>query len=272
MQENDKKRSGSLAGLRVLVTRPRHQAAEFIALLEQAGAVPLVVPTIAIVDPVSWGPTDAAIGQLDGYDWLIFTSVNGVHFFLRRLAEQGISAAALRRRAIICIGPKTAAALAKFGIDTHVLPDRYQAEGLLATLNGLDVAGRRFLLPRAETAREILPETLRERGATVDVVPVYRAVFPPDSARRLDALLDGKEPPPDLLTFTSSSTVSNLVKYCADHTSGQRLVQIPTACIGPITARTARDAGLNVRVEADEFTIEGLLQAIQEWSGAGSNL
>jgi uroporphyrinogen III methyltransferase/synthase len=272
MKENDKRRSGSLAGLRVLVTRPRHQAAGFITLLEQAGAVPLVVPTIAIVDPVSWGPTDAAIRQLDGYDWLIFTSVNGVHFFLRRLAERGISPATLQGRPIICIGPKTAAALAEFGIDTRVLPDRYQAEGLLEALNGTTVAGLRFLLPRAEKAREILPETLRARGATVDVVAVYRTVFPPASARRLDALLDGTEPPPDLLTFTSSSTVGNLVKYCDERASGELLRQIPTACIGPITARTARDAGLNVRVEADEFTIEGLLQAIQGWAGGGSNL
>ncbi|MBN2231580.1 MAG: uroporphyrinogen-III synthase [Deltaproteobacteria bacterium] len=269
MQETDKKKSGSLAGLRVLVTRPRHQAAPFIALLEQAGAVPLVVPTIAIVAPASWAAADTAITRLESYDWLIFTSVNGVHFFLRRIEEQGGSPAALRGRRIMCIGPKTAAALAEFGIDTRVQPERYQAEGLLEALNGT-TAGLRFLLPRAETAREILPETLRERGATVDVIPVYRAVFPPDSARRLDALLDGTEAPPELLTFTSSSTVGNLVNYCAGHEPGQRLLQIPAACIGPVTARTARDAGLDVRVEADEFTIEGLLEAIREWAAGGA--
>lgn len=253
-----------LNGKHVLVTRPENQAEGFASRLRREGAVPVLLPTIATIAPDSWAAVDAAIDSLTDYDWIIFTSVNGVRFFCHRLEELGHSLSRLPRQGIISVGPKTAAALEKLGVKSRITAEKFQGEGILQALADTDVAGRRFLLPRALKAREILPETLRRRGATVDVVTTYQTIFPPASAAKVNKLFTNGQKL-DILTFTSSSSVSNLVEQVREPRAAERLRQLPTACIGPITAATARRLGLNVQVEADRYTVEDLIEAIKEW-------
>jgi len=253
-----------LNGKHILVTRPENQAESFASRLRREGAVPVLLPTIATIAPDSWEAVDLAIDSLAGYDWVIFTSVNGVRFFCRRLEELGHSLSRLPRHGIISVGPKTAAALKKLGVESSITAEKFQGEGILEALADTDVAGRRFLLPRALKAREILPETLRRHGAAVDVVTVYQTIFPPASAAKVNKLFTNGQKL-DILTFTSSSSVSNLVEHLQEPQAIGRLRRLPTACIGPITAATARRLGLNVQIEAGRYTVEDLIEAIKEW-------
>lgn len=261
---NRKINSISLDGKYILVTRPESQAASFIALLRREGAIPVLLPTIETIPPDSWEPADRAIAALDTYDWLIFSSVNGVHFFCRRLEDLGQQLSRLKQGKLISVGPKTAAALEKQGLSSTLVAEKFQGEGILQALADTDVAGSRFLLPRALKAREILPETLRRRGATVDVITVYQTIFPRKSAEKINKLFTNHQNL-DILTFTSSSAVRNLVENCHDALIVKRIRQLPTACIGPVTAETARELGLDVQIEARHYTVEGLLKAIKEW-------
>ncbi|MBN2332787.1 MAG: uroporphyrinogen-III synthase [Deltaproteobacteria bacterium] len=260
-----------LAGKRILVTRPRHQAESFINLLLQEGAEPIALPTIEIIPPDTWEPVDRAIAALDQYGWIIFSSVNGVRYFCRHLRKVGHAISELEQHLIISVGPKTAGALAEEGLTSTMLPEEYQGEGILKILEKTAVAGCRFLLPRAKVAREILPETLRSRGAIVDVVPVYQSIFPQSSADRLDRLFADREAI-DMVTFTSSSTVTNLVSHCRQLPAFATIRQLPVACIGPITADTAREAGLNVQVVAADYTVEGLIDAMKTWLNQSGTL
>ncbi len=253
-----------LAGRRVVVTRAASQAGSLQRLLDREGAEVITLPAIAVVPPASWEAVDRAIADLAVYDWLIFTSVNGVMFFFDRLAANGREPLELQEKPILCVGPKTAAALKKHDLTPRLMPEKFQGEGIIAALKDIEPAGKRFLLPRALKAREIVPETLRRQGAIVEVLPVYQTVFPPESSRRLAELCRRRERV-DFLTFTSSSTVSNLVEHCPSPAGLDYLRQLPAACIGPITAATARRAGLNVVAEAKEYTIEGLLAAMIGW-------
>ncbi len=257
MKAEDRK---SLAGRRILVTRPRRQAAELIARLEEAGAEAVALPTIAIIDPPDWGPTDRALARLADYDTLLLTSVNGVERFFARLAHHGLAAADLEHLETVCVGPKTARAAAARGRECQSIAKEYAAEGILKLFAGRKLNGRKFLFPRALKARELLPETLRRQGARVDLVPVYQTIFPEASAARLRELLAAGGL--DLITLTSASTATNLARHCGGPENRARLRMIPVACIGPITAEAARGAGLKVRAVAAEYTTEGLLEAI----------
>ncbi len=261
---NRKINNNPLESKHILVTRPENQAESFTARLRREGAIPVLLPTIETIPPDSWSPVDQAITSLEKYHWLIFTSVNGVRFFCNRYEELGYDYSRLQQCRIISVGPKTAAALEKRELRSKLIAEKFQGEGILQALADTPIADRHFLLPRALKAREILPDTLRRRGATVDVVTVYQTVFPKKSAAKINNLFTNQQKI-DILTFTSSSSVSNLVKNCHGAQVAERIRRLPTACIGPITAATARKLGLNVQVEAGNYTVEGLIEAIKEW-------
>lgn len=243
-----------LFGVRVLVTRAPEQAAELCERLRRLGAEPLQAPTIAIVPPEDQAPLDAAIARLETYDWLIFTSANGVERFFARLWEKGRDARAVRGK-IAAIGPATADALARFHLRADLRPEQFVAESLVAAFASTDVRGARILLPRAAVARDVVPRELRDLGAEVDVVAAYRTVAPGISPEQLARIF---EPVPDWITFTSSSTVTNFVKLFGK----ERLKGVRVASIGPITTATLREEGLRADVQAERYTADGLVEAI----------
>lgn len=250
-----------LFGKRVLMTRAKEQAGELAGLLAASGAEPIEGATIQIVEPKDWAPVDQAIDAIDRYDWLIFTSVNGVGQFMNRLRALGHDARSLAGRRICCIGPRTAEELAQYGVNADVVPVEYQAEGVLATLAESDLSRARILIPRAEVARELLPEELRASGAVVDVIPVYRTEIPRESIDGWKRLLADRQI--DIVTFTSSSTVRNFIELVGGEAQARLLIQsVAVACIGPITAQTARDAGLAVAIMPGENTIPALVEAM----------
>ncbi|OGW47473.1 MAG: HemD protein, partial [Nitrospirae bacterium RBG_19FT_COMBO_58_9] len=250
-----------LFGKRIVLTRAQAQAREFSQLLAAYGAEPVEVPTIQIVPPASWQAMDDAIHCLSSYQWLIFTSVNGVRPFMDRLRAAGKDARALASLRLCAIGPRTAEELETHGLTPDIVPAEFQAEGVIASLAQVGVRGSRVLIPRAEVAREILPEQLRGLGATVDVIPVYRTITPAvDVAALTQQFHDGRVA---ALTFTSSSTVCNFVELLGGQATVKPLVaRVAIACIGPITARTAEEYGLTVTIIPAENTVPALAQAI----------
>jgi len=250
-----------LFGKRIAVTRPESQAGEFSQLLSAYGAEPVIVPTIQIVPPVSWEALDRAIGRLEDYRWLILTSVNGVGPFMNRLRAAGKDARALAHLRVCAIGPRTAHELEAHGVVPDLIPSQYQAEGLLDMLGKEAVGGTRVLIPRAEAAREILPERLTEMGARVDVIPVYRTVAPTAALDWFKEEIESGRI--HMVTFTSSSTVRNFVELMGGVEAATRLMEpVPIGCIGPITADTAAEYGFPVAVVPDENTVPALAEAI----------
>ncbi len=250
-----------LFGKRILVTRARAQAEEFSRLLIDAGADPVECPTIETVPPVSWASVDAAIRDVAGFRWLIFTSVNGIAPFMSRLDAAGLDTRALGHLKICCIGPRTTDELRRHGLRADLVPEEFQAEGILKALAREGVQGCRILIPRAEVAREILPEQLRAMGGEVQVVAVYRTVRP---AASVDALREAlRTRTIDMVTFASSSSVRNFADLFADQAELRRAMgDVSVACIGPITADTVRECGLEVAVQARANTIPALADAI----------
>ncbi|ORU01031.1 Uroporphyrinogen-III methyltransferase / Uroporphyrinogen-III synthase [Anaerovibrio sp. JC8] len=250
-----------LFGKKVLVTRSRAQASKLTAKLEDLGAECIEAPAIEIKAPSDgYKALDGAIAELNKYNWLIFTSANGVEHFWQRLQQAGKDARALAQAKLCAIGSATAEALQTRGLMADVVPDRYQAEGIIEALKGEIKEGTKVLIPRAAEAREILPDTLRKAGAEVDVVTAYETVMGEVAAEDIkQALTDGQI---DAITFTSSSTVINFLKLIGNDTS--LLKQAKLAAIGPITADTMKKHGLAVSVEAEEYTIDGLVEALKE--------
>jgi len=251
-----------LFGRRIVVTRAREQSSDFKSMLVELGAHCIEFPTIEIQPPSSWEPLDTAISRLSTYQWTIFTSVNGVKFFMERLWAAGLDARELKGVRLAAIGPKTAEALEKYGLRADLVPKEYRAESILEGLAGEDLKGQRFLMPRALVARDVLPDTLRGWGCTVDVVPAYETVLPKErSSGMLSRFTDGEI---DCLTFTSSSTVSNFFSlFQKDEILPLLQGRATIACIGPITARTAEEYGLKTDIMPDEYTIAGLVRAIR---------
>src|SRR5262249_33149371 len=250
-----------LVGKRIVLTRAQEQAREFSQLLATYGAEPVEVPTIQVTPPDSWQAIDDAIGRLSTYQWLIFTSLNGVRPFMERLHAAGKDARALGNIRLCAIGPRTAEELGIYGLTPDVLPIEFQAEGVIAVLSRVGIHGTRILIPRAEVAREILPEQLRELGANVEVIPVYRTIAPAvDVPSLTQQLRDGQVA---VVTFTSSSTVRNFVELLGGQDRVRPLLAgVVVACIGPITAHTAEEYGLTVTVMPDENTVPALARAI----------
>jgi uroporphyrinogen III methyltransferase/synthase len=243
-----------LRGQRIVVTRDRRQAAEMAERLEELGAEPVFLPVIEIRDPSATAPMDRAIAQLETYDWLIFTSANGVRHFSERLDASPRDLRALKAR-LCAIGPGTRSALEALHLKVDRMPKEYVAESLVEALASDDLAGKRILLPRAAVARDVVPVELTKRGAIVDVVEAYRTEAPADLKEHAEEVLARK---PDWVTFTSSSTVANLVAAVGS----EALSGLSVASIGPVTSATLRAHGLQPRVEADPHTIEGLVGAL----------
>ncbi len=249
-----------LLGKRVLVTRARAQASKLTKELEALGAFSIEVPTICIKEPSDGGASlTSAIYHLADYDWLIFTSVNGVEHFFRALYKGGKDARALSALKVAAIGPATAARLADYGIRADSVPKEYRAEAIVEALKSDIKKGTRILLARAEKARAVLPESLHALGAKVDVVASYRIEqAAADGAALAKKLLCGQI---DLVTFTSSSTAKNL---CAILGGAEPLRHTRSVAIGPITANTCKELGIQPAAVAKEYTIRGLIQTIRE--------
>lgn len=267
---------GALAGRRVVVTRSRAQARSLRELLEADGAEVIEVPAIRITPPDDYGLLDRAIHRLAEYHWIVFTSQNAVGAFVDRLARVCPSATAdLNRLRVAAIGPATAEALRTHGLRPSLAPERFVAEALVdafaaeATRSGMSggLRGTRILLPRAAQARSVLPDGLRALGATVDVVPAYRVEVEreqdPEMRRRVSSHIDA-------VTFTSPSTVRNLVELLGAETS-RLLGGAIVACIGPVTAAAARSSGLTVDVVAETYTVPGLADALRRRLGQAAS-
>ena len=240
-----------LAGRRVVVTRPAGQAATLVARLEALGAEVVHAPAIRIEPPESWAPLDEVLARIDGYDWMVFTGVNGVEVFYERAgAMPGLRYAA--------IGPATAEAIAERGARAEVIPERSIAEAVFEALaEHTNVKGQKFLLPLAEIARQTLPNLLRAAGASVDVVGVYRTL--PATKEIAHAVKLVREGSVDAVTFTSGSTVRAFFDG-ADEAVRARTV---SASIGPITSATLRAERVEPTIEAKHYTTAGLVDAIR---------
>ena len=248
-----------LAGRRIVVTRAADQAGELVEALEALGAAVLAAPTIRIVPLADLSALEAALRRLPEYAWLVFTSRNAVDVVCGALAAWGLAPRDLARASIAAIGPRTALALASYGLAPALVPDEFVAEAVVrafARLGGL--AGARVLLPRARGARDTLPEGLRVLGALVDEIPIYETVRPPgDGGALAREILAGKIA---AITFTSSSTVRHFVDLVGPSaaTSGR----FAAAVIGPVTAHTAQELGIPVAVQAASYTVAGLVDAL----------
>lgn len=247
-----------LFGKRIVITRTREQAGEFAELLACYGAEPIEFPTIEVVPPDSWVELDRAIEGIEGYNWLIFTSVNGVRFFMERLKLLGKDVRDLKGIKICAIGPKTAEKVESFNIKADLMPEEYKAEGVVEALGEREIKGKRFLLPRALEAREVLPQKIRKLGGRIDIVTAYKTIRPKGKAEEIRGLL--KEKAIDLVTFTSSGTVSNFAGMFQEGEAKKLLNGIPVGCIGPITAKTAEDMGIKVSFMPAKYTIPALAE------------
>ena len=271
----DNKKQLPLSGVRILVGRARHQAGALSSELRKQGAEIVEIPFIGIRKPRSFKELDTALRNLRGYDWLILTSVNGVEAMWARLAKLHLTKTSLEHLRVAAIGPATEKAIEQRGARVDVVPEKYIAESVVHSLKGR-VKGKRVLVVRAMVARDVIPRELRRAGARVDVVEAYETVLPRSSRTRLYALLKSSRRRPHFVAFTSSSTARNFVALLrmraqpkanrwvhSTGTSGHpNLYGIRLASIGPITSSTLRELGLRVDVEAQVYTIAGLVAAI----------
>jgi uroporphyrinogen-III synthase len=270
-----------LTGIRILVGRAKHQAGALSTELRKLGAEVLEIPFIEIRKPHSFRPLDSALKDLDTYDWLILTSVNGVEAMWDRLEKTRpkqtwkSAASAPRSRGknlgalapglrITAIGPATKKAIEKRGLHVDVVPNEYVAESVVRSLKA-KVKRKRVLLVRAKVARDVIPRELRKAGAQVDVIEAYETVVPQSSRRQLQSALKNPKKRPHVVTFTSSSTVKNFVELLdvRDNLKLRPLLDgVLMSSIGPVTSTTLRESGLSVDIAAKEFTIPGLVAAI----------
>lgn len=250
-----------LFGRTVVVTRAREQASDSAARFVAMGARVIQFPTIEITPLPDYAELDAALARLADYPWIVFTSVNGVRFFRERLNALGLDARALAASRVAAIGPATADAVRGLGIRPDFVPETYVAESVAEGLVKLGVKGVRVLLPRAKDARETLPETLREAGAVVDVIPAYETT--PALARKDEVLAELEAGRIDCVTFGSSSTVRNFLAAVPAEAL-QRHPETRLACIGPVTAQTLRSFGLCPTVQPGDFTVPALVRAVAD--------
>jgi uroporphyrinogen III methyltransferase/synthase len=251
-----------LFGKRIVVTRPRQQSSRFAHLLEEAGAEVLRIPTIKIEPPESWELLDRALAEIESFRWVIFTSVNGVKSFRRRLEATGRDARSLHGTQLAAIGPETAEALKRWGLRSDVVPDEFVAEGLVEVLKGRVRPGDRLLLPRAAQARDLLVKEMERLGVLVTDAPTYRAVASKEGADRLRRELEAGRV--HVVTFTSSSTAKNFADLFSAEERGELFRGVVVASIGPITAATAARHGFETDVMPSAYTIPALAQAIVE--------
>ncbi len=253
-----------LFGKRILITRGREQSRKMAAGISDQAGEAVLFPTISFMPPTDYAPLDKAIQNIGTYDWVIFTSVNGVEKFFQRFFEVQDDIRKMAGPRIGAIGPVTAAEIRKRGLKVDLLAREFVAEGVLESFSKEQVTGKRFLIPRAENAREILPEGLAKMGGIVDVVAVYRTGFPEKAdIAEIKAMLAEKKL--NAITFTSSSTVTHFVEMMGADNLGTILDGVVIASIGPVTSSTIKEQGLSVHVEASVYTVDGLVKALAEY-------
>lgn len=252
-----------LSGIRILVGRARHQAGALSSGLRKLGAEVIEIPFIEIRRPQSYRPLDSSLRKIREYDWLILTSVNGVEAVWERLRRLHLTRRELAHLNVAAIGPATRKAIEKRNVSVTIMPKEYVAESVVESLRE-HIAGKRVLLARARIARDVIPRELRKLGAQVDVVEAYETVIPRSSRARLRSVLKDRKQRPQVITFTSSSTVRNFVALLGYANAGAPsvLAEAKLASIGPVTSSTLRGLGLPVNIEAREYTIPGLIKAI----------
>ena len=249
-----------LLGKRIVVTRARQQASDLVGLLSDLGAECLEYPTIKIMPPKDLEPVKQAVENLSAYDWIVFTSVNGVDYFFEQLFAAGKDVRALGRMKTAAIGPATAGRLRKFGLTSDIIPKTYRAESVIEAFKDQQLKDKKILLPRAAEARPVLPKELKKMGAEVEEIPAYETLKVTESTDDLVQQLQDRRI--DLITFTSSSTVKNF-KALLPSENFKKLIQgVTIASIGPITTDTASELGFEVHITADSYTIPGLVDAI----------
>ncbi|UMZ73205.1 uroporphyrinogen-III C-methyltransferase [Natranaerofaba carboxydovora] len=251
-----------LINKRIVVTRARSQASDLSNNIKELGGEPVEFPAIKIVPPESYEMLDFSISKIAYYDWLIFTSINGVEKFFERFFYHGRDIRELCGIKICAIGPKTREGLEKRGLSVEVMPTEYKAEAVLEQLKTKVNSNEKVLIPRAQVAREILPQTLKKMGLEVDVAPTYMTVREKEKAPMLKKALENGEV--DAITFTSSSTVENFVEMIDVDNLAKLLENVFIACIGPITAKTCERLGVKVDSVAKEYTIPGLVETLLE--------
>jgi uroporphyrinogen III methyltransferase/synthase len=252
-----------LMGRSIVVTRSREQASDLVKRLSDLGAECLECPTIKVVPPDDVKPLDQAIDNLSSYDWLMFTSVNGVNFFFNRLFEKNKDVRALNHVRTAVIGPATAQRLFDFGFKSDIVPESYKAESVVEAFAKEDIIGKKILLPRAKEARQVLPLALTKMGAVVVDVAAYCNHAVKDDADIVLKRLENHTI--DMITFTSSSTVKNFRSLLPSEGLNNLIQGVAIAGIGPITADTARNLGFDVHIVAESYTIDGLCEAIQQY-------
>lgn len=246
-----------LFGRRVVVTRPRGQAGAQIQALRDLGAEVVAFPTIRIQPVTDTPEIDAMIDALAAYRLVVFTSVNGVECFFDRLRAAGLDVRRLHGATVAAVGPKTAAACRKHGLVPDVVPSTFVAEGVLEALSGFDLAGTRVLLPVARKARAVLPQAFAAAGAVVDVVPLYDTPLDDRDSDEIEAVLDA-----DFVTFTSSSTVEHFAALLRREGHESQLARVRAVSIGPLTTESVRAVGMDLVLEAEEYTVDGMVSAL----------
>jgi uroporphyrinogen III methyltransferase / synthase len=252
-----------LAGKRIVITRSRDQASDMVRLLSDCGAIPVEFPTIEVVPPADWAGLDEAINRISTFDWVVFTSVNAVKFFIERFDTLGLDRSLLNGIHICAVGPRTEESLTRIALKSDLIPAEYTAEGVLEVFGSRDIAGRNILIPRAQEAREIIPDGLKNMGAHVTVATAYKNVRPAANSSEVMSLFVQKKI--DVVTFTSSSTVRNFVEILGKKGYKTLLEDAVLACIGPVTAKTAGQYGLKADIVPNEYTIQALVDAIKDY-------
>jgi uroporphyrinogen III methyltransferase/synthase len=251
-----------LFGRRIIITRARGQSREFSELLQLYGAEVIEFPTIEIIPPKSWEGMDRAISRIEDYEFIILTSVNSVKPFIERLKINKRDIRDLKGIRLVAIGPKTAKEVEGYGLSLYLIPDEYRAESIIDAIGKEEMKGKKILIPRAEVAREILPDELRRMGAAVDVVPAYRTLKPKADLDWIKRLFFDKKV--SAITFTSSSTLKNFMEMFGED-SKELLKGVVIACIGPITARTADGLGIKTDVMPKDYTTSALTEALVDY-------
>jgi uroporphyrinogen-III synthase len=254
-----------LAGWRVLVTRASHQAYGLSDPLRQLGATVIEIPTIEIHSLPNHGMLDYALLKIDHYDTLILTSVNGVEALFERYNRMGLPIEDMKHLLVVAIGPATAAAIQSEGLSVSIVPEKYVAESVLEALRGRLFKHSRVLLVRAKVARDVLPAELQKMGATVDVIDAYETRVPEDAKEKLEKVFRDPASRPHVITFTSSSTATNFLTLISEN-ARVFLEGVHLASIGPVTSETLQKAGFPPTIEAKEYTMQGVVNAISEYA------